>query len=328
MSDLPPIVSVIMPCFNQGQFIEEAVESVIAQTFTPVEIIIINDGSTDIETVRLLKHYQKPNVSVIHTDNQGPSAARNLGIQQAKGRYILPVDADDRIGPTYLEKAVPILESQPEVGIVYAQAELFGAKTGSFDLPPYQFPDILLGNMIFNSSLYRKADWERAGGYNENMVWGWEDYDFWLAILELGRDVFYIPEVLYFHREVENSRSQQMTQEHWVKSYTQIFQNHPQLYFNHIGTLFKQLVELRGEVHGVHSQLHEAHSQLHEAHSQLHEVHSQLHEAHNEVHQVHSRLHTIVTTVQTSKAWKVRKRWLKLKQQLGIKVDAGDALIS
>lgn len=300
MSDSPPIVSVIMPCFNQGQFIEEAVESVITQTFTPVEIIIINDGSTDIETVRLLKHYQKPSVSVIHTANQGPSAARNVGIQQAKGQYILPVDADDRIAPTYLEKAVPILESQPEVGIVYAQAELFGAKTGSFDLPPYQFPDILLGNMIFNSSLYRKADWEKAGGYNENMVWGWEDYDFWLSILELGKGVFCIPEVLFLIRVVENSRSQQMNQEYWIKSYAQIFKNHPQLYADHIDVLFKQLVELRENVHQTHSRLHTT----------------------------QNRLQSIVSTVQSSKAWRARKRWLKLKQRLGITVDVGDSLLS
>lgn len=307
MSDSPPIVSVIMPCFNQGQFIEEAVESIIAQTFTPVEIIIINDGSTDIETVRLLNHYQKPNVSVIHTENRGPSAARNVGIHQAKGQYILPVDADDRIAPTYLEKAVPILASQPEIGIVYTQAELFGAKTGSFDLPPYQFPDILLGNMIFNSSLYRKADWEKVGGYNENMVCGWEDYDFWLSILELGKDVFRIPEVLYYHREVANSRSEQMTQEHWVKSYTQIFANHPQLYSDHIDILFRQIVELREDVHQTHSHLHQAQNQL---------------------HQVHSQLHTIVSTVQSSKAWRARKRWLNLKQRLGMTVDVGDSLLS
>ena len=307
MSDSPPIVSVIMPCFNQGQFIEEAVESIIAQTFTPVEIIIINDGSTDIETVRLLNHYQKPNVSVIHTENRGPSAARNVGIHQAKGQYILPVDADDRIAPTYLEKAVPILASQPEIGIVYTQAELFGAKTGSFDLPPYQFPDILLGNMIFNSSLYRKADWEKVGGYNENMVCGWEDYDFWLSILELGKDVFRIPEVLYYHREVANSRSEQMTQEHWVKSYTQIFANHPQLYSDHIDILFRQIVELREDVHQTHSHLHQAQNQL---------------------HQVHSQLHTIVSTVQSSKAWRARKRWLNLKQWLGMTVDVGDSLLS
>lgn len=300
MSDSPPIVSVIMPCFNQGQFIEEAVESVIAQTFAPVEIIIINDGSTDLDTVRLLKQYQKPNVSIIHTENRGPSAARNVGIQQAKGQYILPVDADDRIAPTYIEKAVPILESQPEVGIVYAQAELFGAKTGNFELPPYQFPDILLGNMIFNSSLYRKADWGKAGGYNENMVWGWEDYDFWLSILELGKEVFRIPEVLYYHREVANSRSEQMTQEHWVNSYTQIFKNHPQLYADHIDVLFKQLVELRENVHQTHSRLHIT----------------------------QNRLQSIVSTVQSSKAWRARKRWLKLKQQLGMNVNMGDSLLS
>ncbi len=314
MSNSPPIVSVIMPCFNQGHFIEEAVESVIAQTFTPVEIIIINDGSTDDATVRLLHHYQKPNVSIIHTDNHGPSAARNVGIHQAKGQYILPVDADDLIDSTYLAKAVPILESQPEVGIVYTQAELFGAKTGSFDLPPYQFPDILLGNMIFNSSLYRKADWEKVGGYNKNMVCGWEDYDFWLSIIELGRDVFRIPEVLYCHREVENSRSQQMTQEDWVKSYAQIFANHPQLYADHIDLVFRQIVELRENIHQTHSRLHTTQNQLHTTQNQLHTT--------------QNRLQSIVATVQSSKAWKARKRWLKLKQRLGMTVDQGDSLLS
>jgi glycosyltransferase involved in cell wall biosynthesis len=313
MSNLPPIVSVIMPCFNQGQFIEEAVESVFAQTFASVEIIIVNDGSTDTDTVRLLNQYKKPNVSVIHTENRGPSAARNTGIHAAKGTYILPLDADDRIAPTYLEKAVPILDSQPNVGIVYSQAELFGDKTGAFDLPDYQFPNILLGNMIFNSSLYRRSDWEKIGGYNENMVWGWEDYDFWLSIIELGRTVFRIPEVLYFHREVANSRSQQMTQDCWLKSYTQLFKNHPQLYANHIDVIFEQILELRKDLHQTHYQVHLTQLKLNTTQLKLEST--------------QHRLNSIVATVLNSKFWQVRNRWFSLKERFGLATDRSDPLL-
>jgi glycosyltransferase involved in cell wall biosynthesis len=303
MSFALPIVSVIMPCFNQGAYLDEAVESVLAQTCESFEIIVINDGSTDEETVRilekydnpewtvhneqLLKSHEKPNLTVIHTPNRGPSAARNTGIRQAKGRYILPLDADDRIAPTYLEKAIAILDREPNVGIVYSQVELFGDRTELFDLPPYSFPEILLGNMIVNTSLYRKADWEKVGGYNENMIWGWEDYDFWLSLIELGREVVRIPEVLCFYRKLPNSRSQQMTRDSWVKSYTQLFANHSQLYSTHISTLFQELVNLRDDLHQTHCQL--------------------------------LRSQAVVSGMQSSKFWQLRNQWFKLKKRLGFK---------
>ncbi|MGQ9871746.1 glycosyltransferase family 2 protein [Leptodesmis sp.] len=315
MSFALPIVSVIMPCFNQGAYLDEAVGSVLAQTCESFEIIVINDGSTDRETVRilekydnpewivhseqLLKSHEKPNLTVIHTPNRGPSAARNTGIRHAKGRYILPLDADDRIAPTYLEKAITILDNEPSVGIVYCQAELFGDRTELFDLPPYNFPKILLGNMIVNTSLYRKADWEKVGGYNENMIWGWEDYDFWLSLIELGREVVRIPEILYFHRELPNSRSQQMTRDSWVKSYTQLFANHSQLYSTHISTLFQELVNLRDDLHQTHCQLHALQAQL-------------------------LRSQAMVSRMQSSKFWQLRNQWFKLKKRLGFK--GGDDL--
>jgi len=291
-----PMVSVIMPCYNQGQYIEAAIASVQAQTYPNLELIIINDGSTDEATIEVLNRINLPTGKILHTTNHGPSAARNTGIQQAKGEYILPLDADDRIAPPFLEKTVPLLNDNPNLGIVYTQAELFGDQTGRFDLPTYRFPDILLGNMIFNTSLYRRSDWEKVGGYNESMVWGWEDYDFWLSLVELGREVVQIPEVLYFHREVANSRSQQMTQEYWVKSYTQIFKNHPALYADHIDVLFRHIEELRDDVHRTHTRLGETIRQL----------------------------NTIVDTVQRSYFWKARKLWVRFQKQLGRPVDHGD----
>ena len=89
-------VSVIIPCYNQGQYIEEAVKSVLAQTYQNFEIIIVNDGSTDEFTNKLLSDYDKQKTKVLHTDNQGLASARNNGIKVAKGKYILPLDADER----------------------------------------------------------------------------------------------------------------------------------------------------------------------------------------------------------------------------------------
>ena len=103
-----PTVSVVIPCYNQGQYLDEAVESVISQTYQDFEIIIINDGSNDLETIEILKNYQKPKTRIIHTENQGVIAARNRAIEAAQGKYILPLDADDKIGNTYLEEAVQL----------------------------------------------------------------------------------------------------------------------------------------------------------------------------------------------------------------------------
>jgi glycosyltransferase involved in cell wall biosynthesis len=300
MSSNFPRVSVIMPCYNQGQYLNQAIDSVFAQTDQNFEIIVINDGSTDGATVELLQNYERSQVTVLHTANCGPSAARNTGIQQARGLYILPLDADDRIAPTFLEKTVPLLDNEPHLGIVYTQAELFGDQTGRFDLPTYSFPEILLGNMIFNTSLYRKADWEKAGGYNENMVWGWEDYDFWLSILELGREVRQISAVLYFHREVPNSRSQQMRESDWARSYTQIFKNHAKLYSEHMEVIFQHLVSVRQDAQTAHHRLH---------HTEL-------------------RLLAIADTVQRSQFWRMRHRWFRLLKRLGFQVADIDPLIA
>jgi glycosyltransferase involved in cell wall biosynthesis len=275
MNQPDPVVSVIMPCYNQGRYLDEAVESVLAQTYQNFEIIVINDGSTDAETIEILRDYQKPGVAILHTENRGPAAARNTGIEQARGQYILPLDADDRIAPTYLEQAVKILDENSNVGIVYCEAEFFGEKTGKFDLPGFNFPGILLGNMIFNSSFYRKTDWEKVGGYKDNYR-GWEDYDFWLSLLELGREVIRIPETLYFYRQINTSRSNSMNRQNWVEDYTRLFQNHPNLYIPNINILFEHIVDMREDIHQTHSRLAQALQQLQESEHQRVQAEAQL----------------------------------------------------
>ena len=188
MTKSDPTVSVIIPCYNQGQYLDEAVKSVLSQTYQNFEIIVINDGSTDPETIEIIKNYQKPKTTIIHTKNQGVVASRNYAIELYQGKYLLPLDADDKIGNTYLEEAVKLLESNENLGIVYCEAEFFGQKTGKWELSEYQFPNILLSNMIFCSGFFRKFDWQQVNGYNPNMVYGWEDYDFWLHLAETPTD--------------------------------------------------------------------------------------------------------------------------------------------
>lgn len=225
-----PKVSVIIPCYNQGAWVDEAVASVLAQTFRDFEIIVVNDGSTDEATNRLLLEYERPQTRVIRTANQGVAMARNTAIREAKGVYILPLDADDRIAPTYLEKGVAILDRDQEVGIVYSLGELFGSREGHWAVPDFSVRGILLTNLIFCSALYRKSDWERVGGYNPNMRSGSEDWDFWLSLVELGRGVTRIPEVLFYYRITAGSRERSMDRGRRVDMHLQLMRNHPQLF--------------------------------------------------------------------------------------------------
>jgi len=236
-----PYVSVIIPCYNQGKYIDDAVNSVLNQTYQDFEIIIVNDGSQDQETINILNDYNKSKTRVIHVVNQGVALARNFGIKESKGKYILPLDADDKINCTYLEKAVNILEQNTSIGIVYCEAEYFGTKTGKWDLPEYNFPGILSSNCIFCSAFYRKSDWEKTTGYNSNMIHGWEDYDFWLSLIELGVEVYRIPEILFLYRQKTSSRDTDMTYVQKIYSFIKLFENHPGLYADYMQT-YDQLI--------------------------------------------------------------------------------------
>ncbi|MBN2568708.1 MAG: glycosyltransferase family 2 protein [Deltaproteobacteria bacterium] len=227
-----PKVSVIIPCFNQGLYLDEAVDSVLAQTFQDFEILVVDDGSTDAETVKILKDYARSKTRVIHTNNQGLAAARNNGVREAQGTYILPLDADDKIGEGYLEDAVHILAQYPEIGIVYCEASYFGVQEGRWDLPEYSLDKIMNHNVIFCTALFRKADWAAVGGYNVNMVYGWEDWDFWLSLIHRGLKVYRIPKIYFYYRLREDSMVHTMDEEQRFFMRLHAYLNHQDLYRN------------------------------------------------------------------------------------------------
>lgn len=226
-------VSIITPCYNDGEYIEETIKSIRAQTYTNWEMIIIDDGSDDENTLQILEKIQhEKDIRLLRTQRLRPAGARNAGISVANGEYILPVDADDLIEPTYLERAVEKMEANSELGIVYCHADLFGEKNGPWELPDYTFDTMLLDNVIFVTALFRRSDWEQVGGFRTSMKHGMEDYDFWLSILELGREVYQLPETLFHYRIKASSRTTQFQQnaETVKETYKAIYFQHPVLY--------------------------------------------------------------------------------------------------
>jgi glycosyltransferase involved in cell wall biosynthesis len=234
-------VSVIIPCYNQAQFLSEAVDSVLNQTYQDFEIIIVDDGSFGNDQIEILDSFQKEKTTLYRNKNQGVEKSRNFAIEKASGQYILPLDADDKIAPTYLEKAIQLLDSDPNLGIVYCKAEYFGSRSGPMDINPYNFPNILIEPQIFVSAFFRKCDWLRAGKFATDMVYGWEDYDFWLTIHELGRTAKQIDETLFYYRQIEGSRKDVATHK-VVKIYSQLFRKHTKLYSDNIEFIFESLM--------------------------------------------------------------------------------------
>jgi glycosyltransferase involved in cell wall biosynthesis len=202
-----PKVSVIIPCYNSGKFIEDTVDSVLASSFTDFEIIIVNDGSTDEHTNQVLANFNKPKTKIITTQNQGVVKARNTAVNNSSGKYILPLDADDKISPDYMKLAVQYLDIQPALGIVYCNVEMFGAKSGPFILPDYTVETMLKQSIIIVSAFFRREDFDKIGGWDPEMDYFYEDWDFWISIIELGREVYKIRDTHFYYRMVPNSRT-------------------------------------------------------------------------------------------------------------------------
>lgn len=200
-----PKISVVIPCFNHGEFLREAVASVTSAQRGDLELIVIDDGSHDERTRKELDSLEAGGIHVIRQENKGPSAARNAAILASKGEYILPLDADDHLRPGFLDGAISILDSQPKVGIVYGDAEWFGLRTGRWVTGPFDTNRLLYWNFIPVSAVFRRSVWEQNGGYDSASRP--EDYDFWLCALEHGWQFAYIPEVLFECRALENSRN-------------------------------------------------------------------------------------------------------------------------
>ncbi|RZL19771.1 MAG: glycosyltransferase family 2 protein [Pedobacter sp.] len=197
-----PKVSIIIPCFNQGHFLKDALSGFSAGN-TEYEIIIVNDGSTDARTVDALEAIRKDGFQVVHQSNQGLAAARNEGIRRAGGEFIMLLDADNKVEYTFIQHAARILDSDSTISVVYSDAVYFGAKSGPWKVGEFNLQKLMIENYIDACAMVRKEVFDELGGYDEQMKKiksGWEDWEMWLRIAFAGKKFYYWPEVGFHYR--------------------------------------------------------------------------------------------------------------------------------
>lgn len=242
---MAPKLSIIIPCYNHGAYLGDALESVAAQSFDDLEIIVVDDGSTEPDTIALLDTLSRSGTRVIRTANRGVAAARNSGINSAAGRYILPLDADDLLGdPGIVAKGVAVLETSPEVGLVYGGCRFFGERQDEMLLPEFDSRYLLVENLVQSTALYRKSDWLAVGGYNEAMRYGWEDWDFWVALSALNRQVVKLPGTLLQYRVRHCSRDRSLRLPRKSQMYLLMLRRNRKLYLRHAPYVILTLIRI------------------------------------------------------------------------------------
>lgn len=215
MTNKKPVISVIVPVYNTEKYLGEALDSVINQTMSDIEIICIDDCSTD-NSLQILTKYaqQDKRIKIIsHQQNLGCVATKNEGIKSAQGEYIYPFDSDDIIKPNTLEKLHNAIKNN--LGdIISCDVTLFGKKNKPLVLPPPTIYDLANRNCIVNSSLFRKNDFLQLSGdgYDPYFKNGLEDYDLWLNfVFKHNKRIYRIPEVLYFYRIKSSKESRNIS---------------------------------------------------------------------------------------------------------------------
>ncbi|MBS4070981.1 MAG: glycosyltransferase family 2 protein [Algoriphagus sp.] len=195
-------LSFIIPCYNHGKYLREALCSISGIDGIQYEIIIVNDGSTDVFTCQLLNELEHEGYKVVHQSNMGLGAARNAGINQALGKYIFPLDSDNKLKQEFINEAIDILRKR-SADIVYGDPEFFGDfdEKRLFKPEKFDITKMLFYNYIDACALFSKSVWEKNGGYEVNMPFqGNEDWEFWINAYKNGFNFLYINKPSFYYR--------------------------------------------------------------------------------------------------------------------------------
>ena len=199
-------VTVVIPCFNYGSFVREAVESARSQEGGPPHIVVVDDGSTDVETIGVLDELAA-DVNIVRTANHGPSFARNVGAERAGTPFLLTLDADDKLAPGALNALRGPLEADARLGFVYGRIRFFGDLTAELPLPQYDPYKLLYRSLVSATSLIRREAFAGVGGFDPDVP-GYEDWDLYLSLLEHGWEGRRVDAVtLYYRRHGASTHS-------------------------------------------------------------------------------------------------------------------------
>ncbi len=224
-----PEVSIVIPCFNQGHFLHATIRSVFRQAFDSWEIIVVDDGSTDPRTRAVLRSLHYPRTRVIRQRNRGLSAARNTGMKAARGRYLVPLDADDELTPAFLTATVDALEARPKAAYAHTWTRLFGNQNLVWIDRPFNPYQLLLSTSVVGCALIRAEAWHQVGGYDTSRLQGNEDWDLWIRFLEHGWEQVEVPHPLFRYRQHGISMSV-TTEARFEVARLEMAESHPKLY--------------------------------------------------------------------------------------------------
>jgi glycosyltransferase involved in cell wall biosynthesis len=223
-----PTVSIVIPCYNYGRYLAEAIESALAQTWQADEIIVVDDGSTDDSLQVAHRFDSEPDIRIISQMNQGAIAAFNNGVRASIGAFFVKLDADDRLHPGYLAATIPPLVASPEAGFAYTGYCWFGSRDVEFPAEPFNLNVLALRPYVEQSALIRRAAFDAAGGYSHAMSSAYEDWDLFLTMAERGWTGIPVPELLLDYRIHPNGRNA-ITFGQWRRLMVQLYQRHPSM---------------------------------------------------------------------------------------------------
>lgn len=239
-------VTIIIPCYNHATYIGECLDSVVAQTYTNWDCVIVDDGSQD-DSVKIIEELIKNDkrFQLIAQENLGVSAARNRAIASSTGTFILPLDADDFLESSYIEDCIKAYNKRPDLQLVYGLVKRFGEEQGISNVESFSMERLLYGNFIHCSAMFRKDAWKAAGGYDESMHTGLEDWEFWINILKENPKVHCIEKLGLHYRIKNDSRNNSFSNSEFAKIKKYISKKHIAEYLKIIGDLPTFLKEYR-----------------------------------------------------------------------------------
>lgn len=224
-------ISIIIPCYNSDKYILETINCVLSQTFLFWECILINDGSSDRTEDIILAYIKRDDrFKYIYQENSGVCIARNNAIKYSQGEYVLCLDAGDLISDNFLQETTCLLDRNPDLTVATSVVMFFGRSKGVLNVVSYDLNVLLAENQLVITSLFRRSDFDRVGGFNENMKEGFEDWDFWISILKNNGLVECASGAVFKYRLLNSSRNRQITLEKEKRLRNQIWENHKELF--------------------------------------------------------------------------------------------------